>query len=73
MDKVVLYLHIFPSPKIHNDSREEIFGSFDASFEKTKSTGTLSLGKRITLNGKQGRPPNILLIQWEAIAELITI
>ena len=71
-DKAVLYLHIFPGLETHSDSGKEIFGSSDATFEKTKSTGTLSLGKRITLNGKQRRPLNILLIQGEAIMKLIT-
>ena len=32
----------------------------------------MRLGKENTLNGKQGRPPNVLLIQRESIAELIT-
>ena len=40
-------------------------------FEKMKSTGTLSLGKRITLKRKLRGPPNILLIQGEAMTKLI--
>ena len=65
-------MHIIPCLETHSDSGKEIFGRSDATFKKMKSTGTLSLGKRITLNGKQRRPPNILLIQGEAIAKLIS-
>ena len=68
---MVLYLRIFPKIETHNDSREEIFGSPDAMFEKMKSTGTLGLGKQLTLKRKYGGPPNILLVQGEAIMKLI--
>ena len=72
MDKAVLHPYIFPCPKTHSDFGKEVLGSFDAMFEKMKSTGTLSLGKGIALNGKQGKPPNILLIEGEAIVKLIS-
>ena len=36
-----------------------------------QSPSTLSLSKGSTLNGKQGRPPNVLLIQGETILDLI--
>ena len=36
-----------------------------------KSTGTLGFGKRVALKSEQGGPPNVLLVQGEAITKLI--
>lgn len=72
MNKVVLYLHIFPGPKTHGEPWKEVLRSSNAMFEKMQSTSTLSLGEGSTLNGKPRRPPNVLLIQGEAIVKLIS-